>query len=227
MITRLLNRDEDFYSVVNWLNHSLLQLNSIIPIPSQVEIIPKSKGVYFWLMREEGYAALSSFSIVGKLPDCYVFDFNGVKYDLVYIGTAGTGKNGNSNLRERINWHISQIHTPGAVCHGTLSTFRLGIGAMVAEDLLLDNTERFINDLFESYFKIIFIPYDKICESNIENDEVILIKTLKPLFNLKNNPNAKYTSIDNFTKSYKNRRNQVNKNSKNRLGCSKKSLEEE
>jgi hypothetical protein len=44
------------------------------------------------------------------------------------------------------------------------------------------------------------------------------------LFNLKNNPNAKSSSIDNPTKQYKIRRNQVIKNSKKRLGCKIKEL---
>jgi hypothetical protein len=224
MLTRFLNTTDNFKSISNWLNINLKLGNSIIPIPSQVEIVPKNKGIYFWLIRKEGYQALSGFCGLHKLFDCYEYEFNGVKYNLVYIGTAGTGKKGNSNLRERLNWHISQSHTTGTVCHGTLSTLRSGIGSLVSDDLLLSNTEQLINEVFENYFKVLFIPYEGAYEKNIDNDECVLIKTLKPLFNLKNNPNAKSSSIDNPTKQYKIRRNQIIKNSKKRLGCKIKEL---
>jgi hypothetical protein len=222
MPTRSLNQIDNFNTIEDWLNINLTTTNSITPVPSNILNVPTKKGIYFWLIKKNGYEALSNFIEINRLQEVYELDINDNKYDLVYIGTAGTGKKGNSNLQERINWHISQTHSPNNICHGTLSTLRTGISSIVSDDLELPNTEQLVNNIFEKYFKLYFIKYDGEFESYIDNDERILIQIIKPLFNLKNNPNAKSNSIKNFTKDYKFRRNHIIKSTKARLGCKNK-----
>ena len=57
----------------------------------------------------------------------------------------------------------------------------------------------------------------------IDADERFLIKGLKPLLNIKNNPNALAASNDNSTKQYKKRRVEIMANSKDKLGCKQES----
>jgi hypothetical protein len=219
MPSRILNQQDDFNSIKDWLNNNLNLINTIIPSSNQLFNVPKVKGIYFWMIRKEGYIKLSNFIQLNRLVNVYDIEFKGIKYDLVYLGTSGTGKKGQSNLQERLEWHISQIHTPGSVCHGTLSTLRTGIGSVISDDLILPNTQILVNEIFKNYFQIFFIPYKDKFELSIDNDEKILIKVLKPLFNLKNNPNARINAQNNLTLSYKIRRGLVINSTRQRLGC--------
>ena len=219
MPTRSLNQIDNFNTIENWLNINLTIPNSITPVPSQILNVPTKKGIYFWFMINDTYKELNQLVDIQPLELKYTKEIEHKNYDLVYIGTAGTGKKGNSNLKERLDWHISQPHSSSNICHGTLSTFRTGISSIVSDDLILPNTKQLVNNIFEKYFKIYFIEYKGDFEINIDNDERLLIKILKPLFNLKNNPNAKSSSNSNPTKAYKFRRNQIIKNTKLRLGC--------
>jgi hypothetical protein len=206
----------DFNQLTTWLNENLLSPNSFVP---HVDLIPnvKSKGIYFWFMHPDGYKALSNCVSIKPIEPKYTKDIGGIKYDLVYIGTSGTGKQGKSTIHERLKWHINQSHGSGEIGHGTLSTFRAGLGVLLADDLIIPNTESLVNTFMKEYMIVFWIEYpdDK---SLIDKDEDKLIKKIMPLINLKNNPNAKSTSPANSTKDYKLRRTQVYKNSKLRLG---------
>lgn len=199
---------------------TLLEASLKIGIVPHADAIPhvKSKGIYFWFMRPDGYKALSNYVTIDPIEPKYTKDIEGVKYDLVYLGTAGTGREGNSNLAKRFEWHINQKHTESNICHGTLSTLRAGLGALLSNDLILPNTENDVNTFIKDYMKVFWIEYldDK---SLIDSDEKILIKEIKPLLNLKNNPNAKANAIANSTQVYKIRRALVYVNTRIRLGC--------
>lgn len=211
-----INPNADINDLTTWLNENLLSTNSFIP---HIDGIPniKSKGIYFWFMRPEGYKALSNYVSIKPIEPKYCKDVDGVNYDLVYLGTSGTGKQGKSTIYDRLKWHINQIHGNGEIVHGTLSTFRAGLGALLADDLIIPDTESLVNTFIKEYMIFFWIEYpdDK---SLIDNDEDNLIKTIMPLINLKNNPNAKANSKANSTKEYKSRRALVYKNSKLRLG---------
>jgi hypothetical protein len=168
-------------------------------------------------MHPDGYKALTMANIKPIEPK-YTRENEGEKYDLVYLGTAGTGKKGNSNLSERFIWHIKPHHTESNICHGFLSTLRAGLGALISNDLIFPNTKTEVNDFMKQYMKVFWIEYPNDIEL-IDNDEKILIKILKPLFNIKNNSNAKSSAIDNVTKQYRKRRNEVAKATKKRLEC--------
>jgi hypothetical protein len=210
----------DFNQLTTWLNQNLLLPNSFVP---HVDSIPnvKSKGIYFWFMHPDGYKALSNYVTIEPIEPKYTRNIDGVKYDLVYIGTAGTGKKGNSNLADRFEWHIIKPHhTDSNICHGTLSTLRAGLGALLSNDLILPNTESEVNGFMKNYMKVFWIEYP---DDNdlIDRDEKILIKVIKPLFNLDYNSNSYVAAINNPTKLYKNRRDKIYKSTKERIGCNK------
>lgn len=212
-----INSNANFNELTTWLIENLKQENSLTP---HVDEIPKinSKGIYFWFMQPDGYETLSNYVTIKPIEPKYTKDIKGIKYDLVYLGTAGTGKKGNSNLTERFEWHVYQNHTMSNICHGTLSTLRAGLVALLSNDLILPNTENDVNTFMKDYMKVYWIEYpdDK---DLIDNDEKILIKGKKPLLNLKNNPNARANAQGNSTQVYKKRRINVKNTTLNRIKC--------
>ena len=218
MITRKLELNENFESIKNWLEENLLNENSFTP---HVDLIPQieEKGIYFWFMKPNGYLALSTFVTIKPIEPRYSKMINGELCDLVYLGTTGTGKQGKSNLTKRLDWHLNQKHRESAINQeqSALSTLRTGLGALLADDLIENNTEGVLNFFLRENFKIFWIKYPDNNEL-IDNDEEILIKTIKPLLNIKSNPNAKLNSENNYTKDYKLRRIEIEKNTKQRLG---------
>ena len=208
----------DFKELEKNLNENLLTQNSFVP---HLDSIPNvnSKGIYFWFMHPDGYKALSNYVTIEPIEPKYTKNIDEVIYDLVYLGTAGTGKKGNSNLADRFEWHIIKPHhTDSNICHGTLSTLRAGLGALLSNDLILPNTESEVNGFMKNYMKVFWIEYS---DDNdlIDRDEKIIIKEIRPLLNLKNNPNARAIATANSTKVYKSRRALVYNNTRIRLGC--------
>jgi hypothetical protein len=192
-------------------------INSFCPIVNEIPNID-SKGIYFWFMKQDAYTLLSQHETISPIEPIYTKTIKGEKYDLVYLGTAGTGKKGNSNLKNRFDWHIIQNHSNSNICNGTLSTLRTGLGALLAEDLILPNTEELVNTFMKNSMILFWVEYPNNNEL-IDSDEKILINAIKPLLNLKSNYNARLTSLDNSTKSYKRRRALVCMNTRLRLSC--------
>jgi hypothetical protein len=213
--TMNLNPELNFDELKKWLDENLTK--SFRP---HVDVIPnsKSKGIYFWFMKHEGYKELSKYVEIKPISRCYSKDIDSMKYDLVYLGTTGTGKKGKSTLNKRLNWHINQKHLESTINQkqSALSTLRTGLGALLSEDLIESNTEAMVNQLMEDYFVIYFLEYPE-NKGLIDSDEDILIKGFKPLLNIKGNPNSLKKSIENSTKFYKLRRNEVENKTKKRL----------
>lgn len=209
----------DFEQLTLWLNENLNEKKSIKACCQEVNKVPETKGIYFWFMKPEGYNALSNYVSIQPIKSKFVKEIDGVKYDLVYLGTTGTGKNGNSTLTKRLEWHICQKHTVSTIKQkqSALSTLRTGLASLLSDDLILPNTEKLINDFMRLNMVIYYIEYPNINQV-IDNDEKILINNFKPLLNLKNNSNSHKSSNPNSTKDYKFRRNIIEKNTKKRLG---------
>lgn len=205
----------NFDELKKWLDENLTK--SFRP---HIDEIPnsKSKGIYFWFIKHEGYNELSKYVEIKPIDPCYTKEINGVKYDLVYLGTTGTGKQGNSTLNKRLDWHINQKHRESTINQkqSALSTLRTGLGALLSEDLIESNTEALVNQLIEDYFVIYLLEYPD-NKGLIDREEDILIKGLKPLLNIKGNPNRLKIAPENSTKLYKKRRNEVEKKTKKRL----------
>ena len=70
----------------------------------------------------------------------------------------------------------------------------------------------------KDYMKVFWIEYSD-NKSLIDNDEKILIKGIKPLLNLKNNPNSKAIAQANTSQVYKTRRALVYNKTKQSIGC--------
>lgn len=205
MPSRNLTPIDNFTTVCPWLDANLQ--GPIIPVSANLNQVPLEKGLYFWFMRPEGYEALSAYVQITLVEPKYERVIDGVKYHLVYLGTAGTNKKGLSNLRERLGWHIDQSHTPRVICNGILSTLRAGIGSLIADDLILPATEQGVNDIFKLYFQIYWIDYKSDDVEYINSDENNLIRILRPLLNLRNNPNALIDGTS--TNIYRHRRNLI------------------
>ena len=198
---------------------TLLEANLNIGIVPHTDPIAEGlgKGIYFWFIKVSDLPLISRFvEILNFEPSVYK-EIEGVKYVLVYLGTAGTGKSGGGNLTQRLNWHIGQNHSESNICHGTLSTLRAGLGSLLSNDLIVEATEVLVNHLMENSFKVYWIEYAEV--SLIDSDEFILIQKLRPVLNLKNNPNALMGAPANHTKLYKKRRALVYKNTRDRIGC--------
>lgn len=208
----------DFKELEKNLNENLLPPNSFVP---HLDSIPnvKSKGIYFWFMHPEGYKALSNYVTIEPIEPKYTRNIDGVIYDLVYLGTTGTGKQGKNNLFKRLDWHINQVHRESTIMQkeSALSTLRTGLGSLLADDLIIPNTETDINNFMKTYMKVFWIVYSD-NKTLIDNDEKILIKKIKPLLNLKHNPNHLKGAEDNPTKDYRARRNSIEMFTKKRLG---------
>jgi len=206
--------------------HSVEEIKGLLNLNLTGGIVPHSdiiqqglgKGIYFWFIKVSGLSAISLFVDFARVEHSISKEIDGEKYVLMYLGTAGTGKSGGGNLTQRLDWHIGQKHTEGNICHGTLSTLRAGIGALLSNDLIIENTEGVVNTLINNYFKVLWIEYAE--EGLIDSDEYILIQKLRPVLNLKNNPNALMGATINPTKLYKHRRAVVYKNTRERIGCS-------
>jgi hypothetical protein len=198
---------------------TLLEVNLNVGLVPHADSIPEGlgKGIYFWFIKVSDLPLISKFvEILNFEPSVYK-EIEGEKYVLVYIGTAGTGKSGGGNLTQRLNWHIGQNHSESNICHGTLSTLRAGLGSLLSNDLIIEATEVLVNHLMENSFKVYWIEYAEV--GLIDSDEFILIQKLRPVLNLKNNPNALMGAPVNPTKLYKSRRALVYKNTRERIGC--------
>lgn len=204
-----------FTSLQQWIFENTQ--GSINANPAMLNQVPQEKGIYFFFVHPDGYKELSRFIAIHPLQTL-IIDKNG--YHLIYLGTAGTGKDGGGHLFQRLNWHLTQNHTNGAICSGTLSTLRAGLGALLSNDLILypnSSTEQEVNAFLEEYCRIYWISYKEV--ERINNDEFQLIQILRPLLNIRNNPNALAAAPNNQTKAYKKRRIEIYQDTKTRIGC--------
>lgn len=219
-----LTKDDDFKTINDWLEKYLVSEKSFIPCKEELINLKskddsKSKGIYFWFMRSEGYVTLRNFAPIQAIEPKYTRIIDNIEYDLIYLGTTGTGKQGKNNFFGRLNWHITQVHRESTIRQkeSALSTLRTGLGSLLADDLIIPNTEIIINDFMKIYMKVFWIEYPDNKKLINENEE-ILIKNIKPLLNLTHNPNRLIKAKNNPTKEYRKRRNLIEKATKKRLG---------
>ena len=199
---------------------SVRQQGPYVAVTENQHYFPKTKGIYFWYMRPEGYQILLRLIAFSINQVSAAIDLNG-SY-LVYIGTAGTRKtkNNQTGLVDRYKWHVCQKHSVASVKTG-LSTFRQTLGALLADDLLGLNgpsTEHLIDDFMQNYLTVTYIAYDgelvEAC-SQIDADEHKLITTLKPLLNIKVNTNSRL--MGHPTQQINARRKLITRNTRDRL----------
>ena len=98
-------------------------------------------GMYRWWFKEDEAKKILnkiSFNDISKLQSK---EIDQVLYVALYFGIS-------KNMRERASWHICQKHTKSAVKHGTLSTLRQTLSALLNIDMSLseNSINKFIND---------------------------------------------------------------------------------
>jgi hypothetical protein len=212
----------DFNQLTKLLDENLDDKKRIKACCQEVNKVSETKGIYFWFIHPDGYNALSIKPIESK----YTKVINGVKYDLVYIGTAGVRNNSsginNGNLKERLKWHLCDNKGVSGLCSGTMSTYRRTIGGLISDDLIASNTQEKIDELLCKYFMIYYIEYIGTfldVKDKVNSDEDVLIDVIRPILNLDKNPNAK--NPKHITFKIQQRRKIVEKDSKKR-GCNEK-----
>jgi hypothetical protein len=210
MYPQPLPSDNSFASHCAWIKEHVLPPGGIIPKLENLSDGMKKKGLYFWFMNPKCYETLSKYVRITALKEVCILD----GWHLVYIGSSGTGKQGKSTIYDRLKWHLTDKHTKAPICNGTLSTFRGGLGSLIADDLILPNTEEAVNKLLAGCFKVYYISYDRALWNKIDSDEKKLIQIIRPLLNIKNNPNASLTAPANSTQKYRARRIKVYESSR-------------
>ena len=221
-----INQNADFNELTTWLNENLNDKKSIKACCQEVNKVPETKGIYFWFIHPDGYSVLNIKHIETK----YTRNINGILYDLVYLGTAGVRNNSNginkSHLKERLKWHLCDNKNLSAICSGknpSMSTYRRTIGALISDDLIANNTQDKIDELLCKYFVIYYVEYPGEfldVKDEVNSDEDILINVIRPIFNLKKNPNA--DNQNHITNAIQQRR-QVVKNDSIKIWCNDKS----
>jgi hypothetical protein len=211
-----------------WLKNTLSNSKRIHACCKEINKIPQTKGIYFWFMRSDAFSALNKISWPKDIQFNYSQRINGSTYHLVYLGTAGVRNNANGenngNLRERLKWHLCDSKGVSALCHGTMSTYRRTIGSLLFDDLVAANNQALIDDFLCKNLIIYYIEYPgnfAEVQNEVNNDESILIKNLRPIFNLDKNPNAKIPG--NISHSIQLRRQKVEKSSKKKW-CETKTI---
>lgn len=93
--------------------------------------IEKQPGVYRWWFKKE-----AAQTLLAKLPSLTSAEvakiarreIDSEEYWALYFGIS-------SDMLGRAKWHITQKHSQSAVKHGTLSTLRNTLGALLGEDM--------------------------------------------------------------------------------------------
>jgi len=213
--------ESDFNSIEKWLNEylALIQEDEIItphdqPLADSPHDLNK-KGVIFWFMRSEGYKELSKIIEINAIEQKYQLEINGVNYDLVYFDSALEGEEFGS-CYSKLDFHFNQSHNSELICKGALSTLRAGLGSVLSDDLRKPDTESAVNDFMNKYMKVLWLEVENKNFITI-SDKIKFIKEIRPLFNIKHNPNA--TTTHNCSKKYKIRRAKVYIETRRSLHC--------
>lgn len=234
---RKLSANDNISAIITWLKEYLKDekstFKSDLSKKKSIKDLFKDnlKGIYFWFMRYDAYKHFNKLKLF-KIEPLIEKEINGTKYHLVYLGTAGVRKNknekNNSFLLDRFNWHLFNAQSDKSVLSGHMSTLRRTLGSLISDDLTLNKTQEELSKLIKDNFIIYFLEYGDSSEGDdfsklqetVSNDETCLIKNLKPIFNIAQNPNAqKNKAIDNenLTKKISEQRKKVENNTKKRI----------
>lgn len=197
--------NSNFIAIQNWLDEKLSDKRIIKADSTAVKNTPKTKGIYFWFMKQSCYPQLSSIISITPIDKRITKSIQGEKYDLVYLGTAGVRPNSsgtnNGHLQARLKWHLKDNKTINAFCSGTMSTFRRTIGCLLGNDLFENSMQDRIDEILSDNFIVQWIEYPGTFMDVVEvvnREEEILIKVLKPLCNLDKNPNAEIVNSSTY-----------------------------
>lgn len=135
-----------------------------IAVKGRNSLITRDPGIYRWWFDEEGAKAITR-----ALPDV---DFNSVQkrdidgrvYYALYFGIA-------KSLRQRLNWHLNQRHSPSTVKKGFLSTLRQTLSALLG--IPESETQQTVNDFQDRHCYVEFEQTSsRETAEDIERDEL-------------------------------------------------------
>ena len=234
---RKLNETDNIVTIKKWLKENLNDEKSTLKSDLSKKESIKSlfkinqKGIYFWFMRHDAYESFNKLKL-SKIEPLFDKEMRRTIYHLVYLGTAGVRKNknakNNSFLLDRFNWHLFNAQSDKSVLSGHMSTLRRTLGSLISDDLTLNKTQEELSTLIKDNFIIYFLEYGDSSEGDdfsklqktVSNDETCLIKNLKPIFNIAQNPNAqknKAIDTEHVTKNISDRRKKVENDTKKRI----------
>jgi hypothetical protein len=222
----LIPNQENLQLLKKWLNENINEKKRIKACCKEVKNVNQisdKKGLYFWFMHQSCYRKLRN---VKPLESIYPRTINGEIFHLVYTGTAGVRNNSNGensgNLTKRIKWHLCENKSVSALGSGHMSTFRRTIGSLMADDLIENNIQDKIDELFFNNFFIYYLEYPgtfQKVKDVVNDDESVIIDLLRPIFNLAENPNKDI--LGHITNQIQQRRQMV-ENASKRKWCNGK-----
>ena len=109
--------------------------------------IQQKPGYYkWWALNEELFVILKALNLdYSKIKDFIEYKDG---FYCIYVGIAVK-----ESVRDRLNWHINDSHTPARVQNGILSTLRQSIASIVSNNQFDKlHTDYFMNKLFVEYF---------------------------------------------------------------------------
>lgn len=125
-------------------------------------------GTYRWWFHER---CLKDLGITNR--GSYVLmteTINGERYYALYFGIAVK-----ETIRERFIWHILQSHSKSNIKHGTISTLRHTLSALLLANKNIKTipySERIVNDFINDNCMVEWTPYTPGTESQIHIDEL-------------------------------------------------------
>ena len=107
-------------------------------------------GYYKWWAKKEDVEMLLERlggDVTFKDIESYIEKKEGSDLYCIYIGIAV-----NESIRNRLNWHVNQRHSPSAVNSGFLSTLRQSLSSILSHDQMdEETTNQFIDKLYIEY----------------------------------------------------------------------------
>ena len=156
---------------------------------SGIESIP---GIYcWWFKREAAQNLLAKLPLTQKeLAKIQEREIEGESYLALYFGIS-------RDMLARAKWHILQKHSPSAVKHGTLSTLRQTLSALLGVDM--SKSKDTVNDFIDSncYWEYEYNANPKVIEStelsstdkcyplNIQENKTVSKEVIKVLSTLR------------------------------------------
>ena len=144
--------------------------------------IENQPGFYkWWAKREEFDLILEKLEV----------DYEDIKeevekrndYYCIYVGIAV-----NESVRDRLNWHVNDIHSLSKVKNGTLSTFRQSISSIIVIDQSnKECTDEFIDKLKIEYFALDVPIKSEEAKNSLENIEKKLMENNLYVLNIRDN----------------------------------------
>ena len=155
-------------------------------------IEPLRGGVYcWWFKREAAQSLLAKLPLTQEeLAKIQAQEIEGESYLALYSGIS-------RDMLSRAKWHILQKHSPSAVKHGTLSTLRQTLSALLGVDM--SKSKDTVNDFIDSncYWEYEYKANPKVIEStelsstdkcyplNIQENKTVSKEVIKALSTLR------------------------------------------